>query len=139
MRRRQEYVIVGKPVPKGSRVQGYANGRSFSREANKHVGPWMKQARQQILEQHDGDQLQPPYAVSVEFYFQPPAKRSWPRSGDCEKYMRAVADVLQAGGTYGSGVISDDRHILVFAGVKRYAEEGTVPRTVVVVEEVDGY
>lgn len=138
-RRQVRLVILGKPVPKGSRVQGYTKtGRSFSREANKHVGPWMKSAREQVLSQFTDEQLRPPYAVSCEFFFDPPAKRSWPRSGDCEKYMRAVADVLQDGGTYGAGVISDDRHILVFSGMKRYAGEGSLARTEVVVEEVDG-
>lgn len=136
-RRRQVYVIDGKPVPKGSRVQGYTrSGRSFSREANKNVGPWMKSAHGQVLEQHQGDQLQAPYRVSAVFYFEPPQKPTWPRSGDCEKYMRAVADVLQGGGTYGTGVISDDRHIVEFSGIKRY---GSPPRTEVVVEEIDEF
>lgn len=137
--RQQRYVIIGKPVPKGSRVQGFTkNGRSYSREANKHVGPWMKSAHRQVLDQHEGDQLTAPYRVSCTFFFEAPKQRSWPRSGDCEKYLRAVADVLQGGGTYGTGVISDDRHIVEFSGKKVYAEEGTPARTEVLVEEVNG-
>ena len=138
--RQQQYVIEGKPVPKGSRVQGFSSktGRSYSREANKHVGPWMKSAHGQVLAQHEGGQLKEPYRVTCTFFFEPPQQRSWPRSGDCEKYLRAVADVLQGGGTYGTGVISDDRHIIEISGKKVYAEDGTPARTVVLVEEVNG-
>lgn len=136
-RREVRFVIDGKPVPKGSRVQGFTkDGRSFSREANRHVGPWMKSARDQLTEQHSGEPLEPPYRVTATFIFEAPKKRSWPRSGDCEKYMRAVADVLQESGTYGAGVITDDRHIIEYSGVKRY---GSPARTEVTVEEVTGY
>ena len=72
--------------------------------------------------------LDPPYKITASFYFDPPKEKSWPRTGDVDKFCRALLDAMVHG-----GVIEDDRHVIELSAVKRYGE----PRTEVTVEEVD--
>lgn len=127
-RRVETFLIHGKAVPKGSRVSGVTKtGVRFNRESNPHVGPWMKMATESFKSQCDS-MLSPPYKITASFYFEPPKERSWPRTGDVDKFCRALLDAMVHG-----GVIEDDRHVIELSAVKRYGE----PRTEVTVEEVD--
>ena len=127
-RRVETFLIHGKPVPKGSRVSGVTkSGTRFNRESNPHVGPWMKMAEKSLRSQCPV-QLEPPYKIEASFYFTPPKEKSWPRTGDVDKFCRALLDALTH-----SGVIEDDRHVIELSAVKRYGD----PRTEVTVEEVD--
>ena len=127
--RSEAFIIAGKPVPKGSRTNGFTkDGRSYSREANKHVGPWMKLAKEELRSQASGSVLLPPYEIDVRFYFLPPKVPSWPRTGDLDKFARAVLDALTQ-----AEIIEDDRHVVKLSAVKLY---GSVPRTEVTVSEL---
>lgn len=129
--------IEGKPVPKGSRVtHRLPNGRIVNREASKRWPSWSKSALAQIAEQFDGETLQPPYRLSADFFFSKPQKPSYPRSGDLDKYLRAVGDLLQMPIEGAGSVITDDRGILDIGTTKRY---GDPERVEIVVEEISGF
>ncbi len=131
MNRRATYIVKGKPVPKGSRVAGISkSGVRFNREANKHVGRYMKLLKASLTAQHKGGPLRPPYSVHCIFYFQEPKEPSWPRTGDVDKFARAALDSLTQ-----ADVIEDDRHIVELSAVKRYGE----PRTEIHVAEIDSW
>lgn len=109
----------------------------MNREASKRWPSWSKSALEQIAEQFDGETLQPPYRLSADFFFSKPQKPSYPRSGDLDKYLRAVGDLLQMPVAKGAGsVITDDRGILDIGSTKRY---GDPERVEIVVEEITGF
>lgn len=126
--------IEGKPVPKGSRVtHRLPNGKIVNREASKRWPSWSRSALEQIEAQFDGVTLQPPYRLTADFFFAAPQKPTYPRSGDLDKYLRAVGDLLQMKAGAAS-VITDDRGILEIGSAKRY---GDPERVEIVVEEID--
>jgi Holliday junction resolvase RusA-like endonuclease len=131
--------IIGDPVPKGSRVSGVSkSGVRFNREANSRVGPATRDAVLQLKAQHTGAPLRPPYAVHITLSFKAPQKRSWPRSGDADKYARHLLDCMSCGSSTNAGIIEDDRHVIELSCRKTYAEDGP-PGAVIVVEELDDY
>ena len=131
MNRHATYIVKGKPVPKGSRVAGISkSGVRFNREANKHVGPYMKLLKASLIAQREGGPLRPPYSVHCVFYFAQPKEPSRPRTGDVDKFARAALDALTQ-----ADVIEDDRHIVELLAIKRYGD----PRTEIHVAEVDSW
>lgn len=121
-RRQARFVVPGTPRPKGSRTTGVTKtGVRFTRESNPRTVEWMRDAKRVLRAQHQGKPLEPPYAVTLEFTFQAPQKPSWPRTGDVDKYSRAVLDSLVQ-----AGVLEDDRHVVELSAVKRYGEPGTL-------------
>jgi len=96
------------------------SGVRFNRESNPKSAEAYKAMTKSLKGLHDGDPLQPPYEVELTFSFEPPRKRSWPRSGDIDKYARLVLDALTK-----AGVIEDDRHVLVLSSKKVYGDPGT--------------
>lgn len=129
MRKVVTYTVDGTPRPKGSRATGFTkSGRPYSRESNPRAAEWLKSARAYLSEQHVGEPLSPPYEVELTFYFEPPKKETWPRSGDVDKYARNALDALTQ-----AGAIEDDRHVLSLSAVKRYG----IPRTEITVYETD--
>lgn len=128
--RHGSFTVPGKPVPKGSRTSGFTkSGRPYSREANKHVGPWMKRAKEELRRQApEGAPFSPPYVIDLRFFFAPPKVPSWPRTGDVDKFARAALDALTQ-----AGIIEDDRHVVELGACKRYSDD---PRTEIEVREV---
>jgi Holliday junction resolvase RusA-like endonuclease len=115
------YTVEGTPRPKGSRVSGFTKaGRPYSRESNPRASEWLKSARAHLAEQHEGEPLRPPYVIDLCFYFDPPKERSWPRSGDVDKYARNALDALTQ-----AGIIEDDRHCIELSAIKRYGQART--------------
>lgn len=84
-------------------------------------------AKEELRRQAPEVPFSPPYVVDLRFYFAPPKVPSWPRTGDVDKFARAVLDALTQ-----SGIIEDDRHVIELGAVKRYGE----PRTEISVREV---
>ena len=127
MRRSVTYTVEGTPRPKGSRVSGVTKtGVRYNRESNPRASEWLKSARAHLKEQHDGEPLKPPYICVLTFQFEPPKERSWPRTGDVDKYSRNALDALTQ-----AGVIEDDRHVIELSAIKRYGS----PRTEITVHE----
>lgn len=121
MRHSGTYTVDGTPRPKGSRVSGFTKtGRPYSRESNPRASEWLKSARAHLSEQHAGEPLRPPYVIELTFYFDPPKERSWPRSGDVDKYARNALDALTQ-----AGIIEDDRHCIELSAIKRYGQART--------------
>lgn len=117
--------VVGRPAPKGSRIQGRTkDGRSFTRPGSKYEQPWIEQVRKatQIVMRHH-EQHAPPYTVALEFRLKAPGKYRrempwWPTAHDLDKLVRAVLDGLVKG-----GAMADDRHVIALTATKRYLRD----------------
>ncbi len=113
-----QFEILGRPVPKGSRVAGVTKtGHRFNREANSNYEPYVKDARRQLLEQFDDDMIAGPVELLVEFMYERPKKPShdYPSRGDLDKLLRTVGDLLQH-----VGVIKNDSQITRVTAEKRF-------------------
>jgi Holliday junction resolvase RusA-like endonuclease len=118
-----ESVIYGKPITQGS-MNRSAAGKTYHKN-----GATLTVWRQRIAAQFIADQtfavratfpLRVPLSLVAHFTVDRPAsnKDMYPqsqRSGDVDKYLRAVGDALTAG-----GVIADDSLLVDVWGRKRY-------------------
>jgi len=140
MRRSVSYTIEGTPRPKGSRVSGVSKtGVRFNRESNPKAAEAYKAMKKRLMELHTGPALKPPYHVEMRFLFDPPQKPTWPRSGDCDKYVRLALDACVAGkkekAAGWEGVLVDDRHVLEISARKAWSEGQGMARTEITVHE----
>jgi crossover junction endodeoxyribonuclease RusA len=113
--------VPGQPAPQGSKRHV---GRGIMVESSKAVAPWRTTVAWQVSQDYDGDVLDGPLHVGIEFIMRRPAsapKRSTPpaiKRPDLDKLTRAVLDAL-------SGVVwRDDSVITVLTVSKRLAELG---------------
>lgn len=114
-----EFEILGRPVPKGSRVAGVTKtGHRFNREANSNYGPYVADAKKQLLAQLTNvEMIDGPVELLVEFTYERPKKPSheYPSRGDLDKLVRTVGDLLQH-----VGVIKNDSQITRITAEKRF-------------------
>ena len=83
-----QFTILGRPVPKGSRVAGVTKtGHRFNREANSNYGPYVADAKKQLLAQlGKAEMIGGPVELLVEFTYARPKKPShdYPSRGDLD-------------------------------------------------------
>ena len=129
------FFAPGIPAPQGSKVRT----RYGLRESSKRVGPWrdaVEQAAVQAMEdEHMFGPLTPPYRVTLAFLIRRPRTTRAtvpvaPTVGDLDKLTRSTCDALTT-----SGLIEDDRHIVVAEQSKRWAAPGENPGAWIVVTE----
>ena len=121
------FEIPGRPAPKGSRVSGVTkSGVRFNRESNPRVGEWMKLAvehldREALLQCWHTVPKDIPLVLEVVFTIERPKNpsRTYPSSGDTDKFVRAVGDALQHR-TAQLPVITDDAQIVEIRATKTY-------------------
>jgi len=126
--------VLGLPAPQGSKKHV---GRGILIESSKKVAPWRQDVREAALKVYQGEPLNEPVCIRVEFIFPRPQghfgtgknsgklKPSAPiyatshSLGDLDKLLRSTFDGLSvaAGGT----VIRDDSLIVETEATKRYA------------------
>lgn len=89
-------------------------------------------ARAFLKDAHGTGPLEPPYRVTLTFFFPEPKKPThpFPSRGDLDKFTRNALDSAEQG-----GVLTSDAAVIELSAVKRWGE----PRTEMLVEEVDGY
>ena len=116
-----QFTILGRPVPKGSRVAGVTKtGHRFNREANSNYGPYVADAKKQLLAQlGKAEMIGGPVELLVEFTYARPKKpaHDYPSRGDLDKLIRTVGDLLQH-----VGVIKNDSQITRITAEKRFGD-----------------
>jgi len=119
--------ISGVPAPKGSRTVGRRrDGSVFTRPASGGEYAWVEavartaqwRRAQALALPAAGELPAAPYAVTLAFYCQRPARpaHAHPSRHDLDKLCRAVLDGLVRG-----GLLVDDRHVVELAASKAWA------------------
>jgi len=116
-----EFTILGRPVPKGSRVAGVTKtGHRFNREANSNYGPYVADAKKQLMAQLTAvEMIDGPVELLLEFMYVTPKKpaHNYPSRGDLDKLVRTVGDLLQ-----NVGIIKNDAQITRITAEKRFGD-----------------
>jgi Holliday junction resolvase RusA-like endonuclease len=129
-----QFFVPGRPVAQGSKRHV---GRGIMVEMGKDIGLWRQAICMQAISEAKGLKLFDPIALRACFWFQRP--KSHFRTGkhlggikdsaptfraaqpDLDKLLRALFDGLTA-----SGVIQDDRQIVMVEAEKRYGDPGVL-------------
>lgn len=124
------FTVHGKPAPQGSKKHV---GRGIMVEASKDLPAWRKAIMDAARDAHQGEPLDGPLTVTVDFYLPRPKRPRWskPATGlDLDKLQRAVGDALEK-----SGVITNDARICRWVPEKHYATDGNTGATITIQED----
>lgn len=114
-------VVVGTPVPQGSKSARVIGKRAVMFDANKHLRAWRKKMEKEFSLSFSDDPLDGPLSLCVDFYFNPPKARKGERwhsvKPDLDKLVRAVCDSLES-----SNVIKNDSRIFKVEASKIYTD-----------------
>lgn len=120
-----EFTVDGVPVPQGSKTGFVAGNRAIVTDQNaKTLKPWRQTVSSAARAAHQGDRVEGPVLLVVEFRFLQPksVRREFPSvKPDLDKLLRALMD-----GITDSGLWRDDAQVVTTHMSKRYADRAGV-------------
>ncbi|NBQ37506.1 MAG: RusA family crossover junction endodeoxyribonuclease [Synechococcus sp.] len=138
--------VYGTPAPQGSKSAFVRGGRAVLVEQSKKVKPWRAAVRDAAVQAGLTPTVEP-VAARITFvmprpkahfgskagqpYLKPSAPVFVTTTPDLDKLIRSTLDGLTE-----SGVIGDDRQVVVLHSQKRYAQPGEAPGALVHLEDV---
>ncbi len=128
------FLVLGEPIPQGSKSATARGGRAVLFEANKKLKPWRETITRQVRHQFNGQAFEPgePIRARILFTLTKPAsvKRLWPTAKpDVDKLTRAIFD-----GVADAGVFAGDQQIIAVTAFKVYAEPGEPASALIVLD-----
>lgn len=115
-----DFFIPGTPAPQGSKTAFVRGRRAVLVETSKKLPEWRKQIEDTALREYEGEPIDQPVKVTVDFFMPKPAKPMFDipaTAPDLDKLCRAIGDGLEKG-----GVLKNDSRIVEWVARKHYAD-----------------